>query len=165
MDGCLRPFHHRRHAREDAFDIAARLQAEGRAPVVQKVVFHIASALDELLLALGRAPGLVHTAADQGRIDPRKLTADFLREGEILLPVPGIEPVIEDAPGAARFIAMRQVEVGVAIGPEIRPAALALAVRAAVLLVGAAAAENDVEKWVSWIGTFDSTTRLRVIYK
>ena len=50
-----RPFHFRRHARQDGGDIAAGVQAEDGAPVVEQVELDIAAAAHELLLAVGGA--------------------------------------------------------------------------------------------------------------
>src|ERR1700751_3832001 len=46
------PFHQRRQRRQYAFDIAAGFQAEHRAAVVEKIVFDVAAAANELLFAL-----------------------------------------------------------------------------------------------------------------
>ncbi len=53
----LRPLHHRRHRRQDRLHIAAGAQAEDGAAVVEQVELDIAAAADQLLLALGLAPG------------------------------------------------------------------------------------------------------------
>ena len=56
-DGPLRPLHLGRHRRQDRLDIAAGLQAEGGAAVVEQVELDIAPSADQLLLAIGRGPG------------------------------------------------------------------------------------------------------------
>src|SRR5438128_1684264 len=58
----LRPLHLGRHRRQNRLDIAAGLQAEDGAAVVQQVEFHIASAPDQLFLAVFRAPRHIEIA-------------------------------------------------------------------------------------------------------
>src|ERR1700704_2686028 len=60
--GPLRPLHLGRHRRQNGIDIAAGLEAEDGAAVVQQVEFHIASAPDQLFLAVFRAPRRVEIA-------------------------------------------------------------------------------------------------------
>jgi GMP synthase-like glutamine amidotransferase len=52
-----RPLHHGRHGAEDRFDIAAGLEAEGGAAVVEQVELDVAAAADQLLVAVGFGPG------------------------------------------------------------------------------------------------------------
>src|SRR6185295_19779000 len=51
-----RPLHKRRQRRQDGFHIAAGLEAEGGASIVQQVELDIAAATHELLLALRIRP-------------------------------------------------------------------------------------------------------------
>src|SRR5262249_5566245 len=87
----LRPFHHWRQRREDRLDIAAGLEPEDRAAVVEQVEFDIAAAAHELFLALGLAPWLLEIAPHQLGIDVQEGAAHILREGEFLFPIAGVE--------------------------------------------------------------------------
>src|SRR5579885_388783 len=107
---CLRPLHHRRHRRQDRVDIAAGLEAESGAAVVEQVELDIAAAAHQLLLALGFAPGLGEIAPHQPGIDLQKGAADLLGEGEGRLPV-GLEIIVEDAADAAHLVAVLEEEV------------------------------------------------------
>src|SRR5215470_17284204 len=107
----LRPFHLGRHRRQDRIDVAAGLQPEGGAAVVEQVELDITTAPDQLLLALGRAPRRCEIAPDQCGIDLQEGAADILSEGEVGLPVAGIMVIVEDAADAARLLAMRQKEI------------------------------------------------------
>jgi hypothetical protein len=53
-----RPLHHRRHRRQDRVDVAAGLQAEDRAAVVEQVELDIAAAPHQLLVAVGSPPAV-----------------------------------------------------------------------------------------------------------
>src|SRR6187551_4039699 len=108
------PLYLRWHRREDGIHIAAGFQPEDGAAVIQQVELDIAASPDQLLLAVRGGPGKREVAPDQFRIDPQEGAADVLREGEVGVPVAGIMPVVEDAADAARFLAMRQVEILVA---------------------------------------------------
>src|SRR6202047_5645307 len=57
MTTLLRPFHLRRHRRQDRIDIATGLEAECGAAVVEQVEFDVATAAHQLLLAIGCCPG------------------------------------------------------------------------------------------------------------
>src|SRR5262245_29357314 len=92
---CLRPLHHRRHGGQDRFDVAAGAQAENRATVVEQVELDITAAADELLVALGLAPGFGKVVLYQRRIDSEERQPDRLREGEIRVPVAAVEIVVE----------------------------------------------------------------------
>src|SRR6186713_226390 len=108
------PLYLRWHRREDGIHIAAGFQPEDGAAVVQQVELDIAATPDQLLLAVGGGPGEGKIAPDQFGIDLQEGAADVLREGEVGVPVAGIMPVIKDAADAARFLAMRQMEIFVA---------------------------------------------------
>src|SRR5690606_15873388 len=110
----LGPLHHGRHGAEDRLDIAAGLQPEHGAAVVEQVELDIAAAPDQLFLALRVGPGLLHAAGDDVRVDLQEGLADGLGEGEVPLPVAAVVVVVEDAAGAARFIAVGQEEILVA---------------------------------------------------
>ena len=69
----LRPFYDRWHGGEDARHIAASLEAERRAAIIEQIELHIAAALDQLFFALCLAPRLVHAARHQSRVDVREL--------------------------------------------------------------------------------------------
>src|SRR4249920_2482331 len=98
--------------------MAAGLQPENRATVVEQVELHVTPTADELLLAIGLRPRQRHVAADDLRIDVEEGAADALREGEIGIPVSAVEIVVEDAADAAHLLAVGQVEIFVAPGLE-----------------------------------------------
>src|SRR5213592_5117571 len=108
------PLYLRWHRRENRIHIAAGFQPEDCAAVVQQIEFDIASAPDQLLLAIGGVPGEGEIAPDEFGIDFQEGAADVLREGEVGVPVAGIVPVVENAADAARLLAMRQIEIFVA---------------------------------------------------
>src|ERR1700693_4707038 len=91
-----RPLHHRRQRGQDRLDIAAGLEPEDGAAVVEQVELDIAAAPDELLLAVGLAPGRAEIATHQLGIDVAEGAAHRLREGEVALPVPAVEIVVEN---------------------------------------------------------------------
>src|SRR5580704_8771050 len=93
--GFLRPCRFGGERHEDRLDIAAGLEAEQRAAVVEQVELDIAAAPDELVAALLLGPRLQHVTADQSRVDPEKGLADGAGEGEIALPI-AVEVVVED---------------------------------------------------------------------
>src|SRR5262245_47927969 len=113
-----RPFHHRRHRGQDRIDIAAGAQPEHGATVVEEVELDIAPAPHELLLALRLAPRRREIAAHEVGIDLEEGTTDVLGEGEVGIPVAGIEPVVEDAADAAHLLAVLEIEILVAPGLE-----------------------------------------------
>src|SRR5262245_28147270 len=94
--GGSRPAHQRRHRGEDRLDIAAGLQAENGAAVVEQVELDIAAAPHELLFAVGLRPGRCDVAPDDRGIDAEKGAPDLLGEVEIGLPVAAVEIVEED---------------------------------------------------------------------
>ncbi len=112
--------HHRRQRGQDRGDVAAGLQAEDGAAVVEQVELHVAPAPHELLLALRLRPGLGEVGAHDARIDVEEGAAHILREGE-----PGVpaalclrrrQVIVEDAAHPAHLLAMRQEEILVAPG-------------------------------------------------
>src|SRR5689334_23534204 len=78
-----RPFRMRRHRRQDRVDIAAGLQAENRAAVVEQIELDIAAAPDQLLLAIVGGPCRRKIAPDQFGIDLQERATDILGEGEV----------------------------------------------------------------------------------
>ena len=64
--------------------------------------------------ALLGGPGLVHPLAHDLRVHHEKGLADGADESEIARPIAAVEIVEEDAAGAARLAAMRQIKVFVA---------------------------------------------------
>src|SRR5258707_3990689 len=113
----LRPFHFRRHRRQDRLDIAAGLEPKNRAAVVEQVELDVTSAPDQLLFAVGFVPWRVEIAPDELGIDFQEDAPDLLGEGKVGIPVAAVVPVVENAADAARLLAMRQVEVFVAPVP------------------------------------------------
>src|SRR3954453_286794 len=109
-----RPLHFRRHRGEDGLYVAAGLQAEDGASIVEQIEFNVASAPDQLFFTVGRAPRRVEIAPDDFGINLQKGAADILGKGEVGIPVAGIVPVVEDSADAARLFAMWKIEVFVA---------------------------------------------------
>src|SRR3546814_5967873 len=105
-DRRLRPGGFRRQAHEDRLDVAAGLQAEPGAAVVEQVELGVAAAAEELVAALLLGPGLRHVAAHQGGIDLQEGAADVLSEGEVALTVAAVEVVVENAADAACLAAV-----------------------------------------------------------
>src|SRR5664279_2305598 len=99
------PLHFGRHRRQDRIDIAAGLQPEDGAAVVEQVEFDVAAAADQLLLAVLGGPWRRKISPDQFGIDFGEGAADALREGEVGVPGARVEPVVKDAADAARFLA------------------------------------------------------------
>src|SRR5690242_19945060 len=105
------PLYLRWHRRKNRIHIAAGFQPKDCAAVIQQIEFDIASAPDQLLLAIGRIPRSGEVAPDEFGIDFQEGAADVLREGEVGVPVTGIVPVVENTADPARFLAMRQMEI------------------------------------------------------
>src|SRR6266852_443325 len=103
---------------QDRLDIAAGLEAEQRAAVVEQVELDITAASDELVTALLRRPRLEHVPADQHRVDGEEGFADIVGEGEVALPAAAVaaavEIVEEDAADAARLVAVLEEEILIA---------------------------------------------------
>src|SRR5690349_17355007 len=110
----LRPAHQWRHGGENRLDVAAGLEPEDGAAVVEQVELDIAAAPYELLLAIFLGPRRHHVAADDLRIDIEKGATHLLREGEVGLPVSRVEIIVEDAADAAHLTSVRQIEILVA---------------------------------------------------
>src|SRR5579871_1076944 len=100
-----RPPYLRRHRRQDRVDIAAGLEAEHRATIVEQVEFDIAAAADQLLLAVFGRPWRIEIPSHQRGINLQELASDILRKAEVVLPVSGVVIIVEDAADAARFLA------------------------------------------------------------
>src|SRR5262245_46390516 len=113
--GSLRPLHHGRHGGEDRLYVAAGLEAEHGAAVVEEVEFHVAAAAHQLLLALRLAPGLAEIAPHELGVDLKEGAAHVLGEGEGGVPAAvrwgRREVVVEDAAHAAGLLAVGQKEV------------------------------------------------------
>ena len=86
----------------------------------EQVELDVAAAPDQLAPALLRRPGRVHVAADDARIDFEEGGADVAGEGEVGVPVAGVEIVVEDAADAARLVAVLEEEILVAPFLEAR---------------------------------------------
>src|ERR1043165_8051800 len=92
----LGPFDHGRHRRKDRLDIAAGLEAEDRASVVEQVELDIAATAHELLFAFRLAPRRRHVAPDQLRINVAEGAPNLLGESEIRVPIAAIQIIVED---------------------------------------------------------------------
>ena len=79
----LGPGRQGRHGRQDRLDVAAGLEAEHGAAVVEQVELDITAATDQLLLPLGVGPVLVEVLADQMRVDDLEGAADILDKAEV----------------------------------------------------------------------------------
>src|SRR4029079_10105125 len=108
------PLYLRWHRRENGIHIAAGLQPKNCAAVVEQVELDVASAPDQLFLAVGGIPGQGEIAPDEFGIDLQEGAPDILGEKEVGVPIAGIMPIVENATDAARFLAMRQMEIFVA---------------------------------------------------
>src|SRR3546814_12900911 len=86
----------RRQADEGRLDVAAGLQAELGAAVVEQVELGVAAAADKLVAALLLGPGRLHVPAHQLRVDLQEGAADVLGEGEVGQPVAAVEIVVEE---------------------------------------------------------------------
>src|SRR5688572_16960761 len=109
-----RPQHFRRQRHQNRVGVAAGLEAEQCAAVVEQVELDITAAADQLAAALLVGPVAAHVAAHDLGIAGKERFADRAGEAEILVPVAGVEMVVEDAAKAARLLAVRQVEIFVA---------------------------------------------------
>ena len=99
-----------------ASGIAAGLEAELGATIVDQVELGIAAAPHQLMLALRLGPGPVHVAAHQARIDVEEGLAHGLGEGEVAREI-ALQIIVEDAADAARLAAVRDEEV--LVGPAL----------------------------------------------
>src|SRR3546814_3790725 len=77
------PRRQRRQAHQDRVDIAAGLEAEQGAPVVDEVEFGVAAAPFELPGLVLFGEGRLHPPPHQFRIDVQERLADLAGEGEI----------------------------------------------------------------------------------
>src|SRR4051812_18194051 len=85
----LRPAYLRRQAHQDRLDVAAGLQAEDRAAVVQQVELHVPPAPHKLMIPVLLRPWRSHAPADDPRIGIQERLAHIPDEGEIRLGVAG----------------------------------------------------------------------------
>src|SRR5690606_14205453 len=110
------PGRQRRQAHQDGIDIAAGLEPEQRAAVVDQVELGIAPAPFELAAPVGLVERRRHPPSHQPGEDVEERLADVAGEGEILResrPLAGrvaFEMVVEDAADPARDAAMRNEE-------------------------------------------------------
>src|SRR5690606_23751408 len=113
------PLHLGGQAHQDGVDVAAGLEAEQGAAVVDEVELGIAAAPFELLLLVLGRPFHAHPLAHDLREHVEERLAHILGEGEIALPlrapvfvrVGAFHVVVEDAAHPARHAAMRDEEV------------------------------------------------------
>src|SRR5690606_30271336 len=112
------PLHLGRQAHQDGVDVAAGLEPEQGASVIDEVEFDIAATPFELLLLLRRRPIHSHPLADDPGEHVEERFADVLREYEVAFPlrlVGALHVVVEDPADAARNVAVRDEEV--LVGP------------------------------------------------
>src|SRR3546814_5564251 len=91
--------------RSDRLDVAAGLQAEQRAAVMQQVELDVAAAPNQLVASLRLGPAIVHVPLDEARVDVEECLSDVAGEGEVGLEA-AVEIVVEDAADAARLVAV-----------------------------------------------------------
>src|SRR3546814_12833887 len=94
--------------RSDRLDVAAGLQAEQRAAVMQQVELDVAAAPNQLVASLRLGPAIVHVPLDEARVDVEECLSDVAGEGEVGLEA-AVEIVVEDAADAARRSEERRV--------------------------------------------------------
>src|SRR3546814_6045346 len=82
--------------RSDRLDVAAGLQAEQRAAVMQQVELDVAAAPNQLVASLLLGPAIVHVPLDEARVDVEECLSDVAGEGEVGLEA-AVEIVVEDA--------------------------------------------------------------------
>src|SRR5713226_2142445 len=92
-----RPFHFRRHRRQDGLHIAAGFQPEDGAAIVEQIEFDVTSAPDQLLLAVISAPWCAKIAPDKFEINSKECASDILGEGKVGVPVAAVVPVVKNA--------------------------------------------------------------------
>src|SRR5690242_13008953 len=118
FEAALWPAYLGRQTGQDRIDVAACLQSEDRAAIIEQVELDVTAAPHQLLLALGVGPVLVEILAHKMLVNHEERPADILGETQIRIPAAlllgRVLPVEEDAADAARFVAMRQEEVFVA---------------------------------------------------
>src|SRR3546814_8767986 len=103
-DAGLRPGDLGGQAHQDRLDVAAGLQAEQRAAVMQQVELDVAAAPNQLVASLRLGPAIVHVPLDEARVDVEECLSDVAGEGEVGLEV-AVEIVVDDAADAARAVA------------------------------------------------------------
>ena len=87
---------------------------------MDQIELDVAAAADQLMVAVRLGPLLTHTAADDARIDVEESLPYITHEREVGFGVAAGVVVEEDPSGAARFLSVRQVEITIAPGFEIR---------------------------------------------
>src|SRR5205807_4566788 len=95
-------------------DVAAGLQPEQGAAVIEQVELDVAAAAHQLLLALRLRPARCPIAADELRVDAQEGSAHVLREGKIRVPIAAIVPIVKNAADAARLVAVLQKKIFIA---------------------------------------------------
>src|SRR5690606_21292031 len=83
------PLHRRWHGRQNRIHIAAGLEPESGATIVEQVEFDIAATTYQLLVALGFGPGLLEIPAHKLGVDVDEGFAHGAGESEIRIPIAG----------------------------------------------------------------------------
>src|SRR6185369_10771106 len=109
----LRPLHRGRHGRQDGFYVAAGLEAENGTAVVQEIEFDVATAADELFLAVSFGPRDCEVFANQPWVDSQECSTNVLCERKRLIPI-RFEIIIKYAADAARFVSVLEKKIVVA---------------------------------------------------
>src|SRR6202043_2513758 len=94
--------------------VAAGLQTEHGAPVVEQVELDVAAAADQLVAALLLGPGELHPLPHNGREHGEESLADRADEGEVALLVAAVEIIEKDPADTSRLSPMLEKEVFVA---------------------------------------------------
>src|SRR6185437_5571044 len=148
------PFGYRRHGGENAFDIAAGLQAEMGAAVIEQIEFDITAAPLGLFVAFLFGPGFHHAAADDPGLDVEKGFSNGFGEGKVAFPIAAVMVIEEDAADTARLTAMRQPEIGVGpflvFGEPVLVEAIAGLLQPGMEIhrVGMARTARGIESWI-----------------
>src|SRR5215210_7185031 len=100
----------RRQAHQDRVDVAAGLQAEQSAAVVEQVELDVAAAELEQPLHFFGGKWRRHALPDDLGEDVEECLADVAGEGEVGVEMP-FEMVEENAADSARYLAVRQPEI------------------------------------------------------
>src|SRR5205085_4465680 len=114
------PADQRGEAHEDGVDVAAALESEESAPIVDEVELHVAAAPAELLGPIALRPGHAPASFDDGNVRGQERVADALHE---LVLLRAAEIVEEDSTHSALRVAVGDEEI---LAGPLREARVAL---------------------------------------
>src|ERR1700679_159784 len=110
------PAGQRRHRGQNRGNVAAGLQAENRAAIIEQIELDVTPTAHQLLLTLGSAPRLFGVAPDDIAIGSKEALADVAHKGEVRVEggiasvARAVEIVEEDAADSPRLLAMLEIE-------------------------------------------------------